>query len=83
MVLFVTLDATTPTSRLWLAHHHAHQIERCVTVRGRHVCRRCSLLYPAALVVLALSAVGLHWPAGLDAILLWTLPAPAVAEFIG
>jgi hypothetical protein len=83
----VTVDATspaaTPTGRLWLAHHHAHQTERCVTVRGRHVCRRCSVLYPAALVVLGLSLLGVHWPAGIDGILLWVLPAPAVAEFIG
>jgi hypothetical protein len=79
----VTLETTSPTSRLWLAHHHAHQTERCVTVRGRHVCRRCSVLYPAALAVLGLSLLGLHWPAGLDGILLWVLPAPAVAEFIG
>jgi len=48
MVLVMSLDATTPATRLWLAHHQAHQRDRCVTVRGRHVCRRCSLLYPAA-----------------------------------
>ena len=83
MVLDVTLQTIAPTSRLWLSHHQAHQSERCVTVRGRHVCRRCAVLYPAALVVLGLSLLGLHWPAGLDGVLLWALPAPAVAEFIG
>jgi hypothetical protein len=83
MLQAMSIDATTPATRLWLAHHHAHETERCVTVRGRHVCRRCSVLYPAALAALALSLLGLHWPAGADGLLLWVLPAPAVAEFIG
>jgi hypothetical protein len=79
----MSLDATAPVTRLWLAHHHPAQYERCVPLGRHRVCRRCAVLYPTAVVVMALSLAGLHWPALLDSALLWLLPAPAVAEFVG
>jgi hypothetical protein len=37
---------------------------------------------PAAILAAVLSAFGLHWAAALDPVLLWLLPAPAIAEFV-
>lgn len=68
-------------SLVW-AHHPPDQHERCVVVDGRYVCRRCSVLYPLAFLVLALSLSGLSWPSGWDRVLLLTLPIPAVAELV-
>jgi len=30
-----------------IAHHRTHQLDRCIKVRGLHVCARCAALYPA------------------------------------
>ncbi|HET6663331.1 MAG TPA: hypothetical protein VFG94_03700, partial [Acidimicrobiales bacterium] len=40
-------DDPTPLS---LSHHWPDEYDRCVTVGGRKVCRRCLVLYPTALV---------------------------------
>jgi hypothetical protein len=68
---------------MWLAHHFPDDYDRCVVIGGRHVCRRCGVLYPVALGVMALSLAGLHWPTALDPWMLWLLPLPAVVEFVG
>ncbi len=63
---------------MWLSHHDDDQLVRCIEVQGRHVCRRCAVLYPVALLVLGAIAIGLSIPT-------WTmfvLPIPAVVEFI-
>ena len=39
--------ADTP---MWLSHHWPSDYDRCAVVAGRHVCRRCLVLYPLALV---------------------------------
>ena len=67
---------------LVLAHHPPEAYERCIVVDGRHVCRRCSVLYPIAFAMLGLSLAGLHWPASLDRLLLLALPLPVVLEFV-
>lgn len=64
--------------RLWLSHHDDEHLIRCIEVQGRHVCRRCAVLYPIALLVLGAIAVGLSVPTWT----LFVLPIPAVAEFI-
>jgi hypothetical protein len=68
---------------MWLAHHFPDDYDRCLVIGGRHVCRRCAVLYPIALAVMALSLAGLHWPTAIDPWLLWLLPLPAVVEFVG
>jgi hypothetical protein len=70
--------ALTP---LWISHHYPEQYDRCVNIGGRHVCRRCLVLYPLALVVMVFSLVG-PWPGSIDGVLLVLLPLPAVAEFV-
>ena len=73
----------TSRAPLWLAHHHAHELNRCTVIGATHVCRRCLWSYPPAMLVLGLSLAGVHWPAGWDAALGWGLPLAGVADFIG
>lgn len=68
---------------MWLTHHWDDQLDRCVVIRGRRVCRRCSVLYPTSLVVAVLFGLGVGWPERLDPWFLWLLPVPAVVEFVG
>jgi hypothetical protein len=68
--------------RLWLTHHAAEQHDRCASVTGRLICRRCLFSYPIAITVMIAGLAGLHWPAISDPTLLWLLPAPAIAEFV-
>lgn len=71
--------ADTP---MWLSHHWPSGYDRCAVVGGRHVCRRCLVMYPVALVAgLAIGAAG-WWGSSLDGWLLWLLPLPAVVEFV-
>jgi hypothetical protein len=72
--------ADTP---MWLSHHWPSDYDRCAVVAGRHVCRRCMVLYPAALVAAVLASTGATWPDRLDGWLCWLLPLPAVVEFVG
>lgn len=72
-------EADTP---MWLSHHWPEQYERCAVVAGRHVCRRCLVLYPLALVAFVGVGLGTWWPHGLDPWLLWLLPLPGVVEFV-
>jgi hypothetical protein len=67
---------------LWLSHHRPAHLDRCVAVGGRHVCRRCLLLWPLTFAALALAMAGLRWPRSADGLLLVLLPLPAVAEFV-
>jgi hypothetical protein len=72
--------ADTP---MWLSHHWPADYDRCAVVAGRHVCRRCLVLYPAALVAALLASTGATWPDRFDVALCWLLPLPAVIEFVG
>ncbi|MEM9613134.1 MAG: hypothetical protein AAGA59_09375 [Actinomycetota bacterium] len=69
--------------RLWLAHHWPqHYHERCVTVGGRPMCRRCLALYPLAFLVAFTSAAGFApWPPALDPWPIWLLSIPATVAY--
>lgn len=69
--------------RLWLSHHWPDEYERCSIIGTRHVCRRCLVLYPLAVVTLVCSLAGLQpWPDSLDAWMIWLLCIPATVEFL-
>lgn len=68
---------------LWLAHHWPHDFHRCIEVRGRMVCRRCSVLYPLGILSAFVLANVASWPDGLDLWLVWLLPLPAFVELVG
>ena len=72
--------ADTP---MWLSHHWASEYDRCVRIGGRHVCRRCLVLYPMAAACAVLVRAGVTWPHRYDAWVCWLLPLPAVVEFCG
>jgi len=67
---------------MWRTHHHRDQYDRCVVIRGRHVCRRCITLYPTSLTVAALSLAGVVlWPVQYDLWLIWGLCLPGTVDF--
>ncbi len=66
-----------------LSHHLPHEHDRCVAIAGRHVCRRCLVLYPLAFAVMFLALGGTTWPERLDPALLLGLPIPVTVEFVG
>ncbi len=70
---------------LWLAHHWpAEYAERCITVGGRPVCRRCATLYPLGLTLAFLFATSvIPWPAGIDPAAIWLLSIPATIAYCG
>jgi hypothetical protein len=76
------MDAATEETPLWLSHHRADEYDRCVLLGGRHVCRRCIVLYPTAIVVGVVLGIAGPWPTELDPWLLWLLPLPSVIEFV-
>lgn len=65
---------------LWLSHHWPDDYDRCVVVGGRHICRRCLVLYPCAVAVaLVTLAAGVGFgPVATTMFVL--LPIPAVVE---
>ena len=68
---------------LWRTHHSPERYERCLVVRGRHVCRRCTWLYSVAFAVLFAGLFGVSpWPSSLDTWLVWGLALPATIEFV-
>lgn len=68
---------------LWRTHHWPEHYERCATIRGHLVCRRCSWMYSISFAVAFLGLVGVEpWPARLDGPLIWLLAAPATIEFV-
>lgn len=71
--------ADTP---LWLAHHWPSRYDRCIRVGGHHVCRRCAVLYPVAILVAFAAGLGLRWPESWDVWMYWLLPMPGVVEFV-
>lgn len=68
---------------MWRTHHWPDEYDRCTTIAGRHVCRRCLTLYPAAIATGVAFVLGLSlWPAALDPWLIWALCLPATADFV-
>lgn len=69
---------------LWLSHHADDELDRCTTVAGRHVCRRCAVLYPLAYTVGALAIVtGMNVGAAWVSVAVMLLPIPTVIEWCG
>ncbi len=66
---------------MWLAHHFPDSYDRCVVLAGRHVCRRCLVLYPLAFSVMFLTMSVAPASTEADRILMILLPLPAVIEF--
>lgn len=66
---------------MWLSHHWPSGYDRCAVIAGRHICRRCLVLYPVALTVAMAAGFGLRWPDEWDPWLLWALTLPGVIEF--
>lgn len=71
--------ADTP---MWLSHHWPTDYDRCAVVGGLHICRRCLVLYPVALVAGIAVGIGSWWPHELDPWVLWLFPLPGVIEFV-
>ena len=65
----------------WLSHHPWEHHDRCVVVGGRHVCRRCAVLYPVAVLTAAVVALSASESAAL-VWAMWLLPVPAALEWI-
>jgi hypothetical protein len=76
-----TILRPAPTPR-WLSHHHDDQLDRCLVLRGRHVCRRCAVLYPLALVTMVGLLLGGVAVGPVLLTLLWLLPLPTVLEWV-
>ena len=76
------VDVPRADTPMWLSHHWPEQYDRCAVIGRRHVCRRCLVLYPLALVAGIAVAVGSWWPHGLDPWVLWLGPLPGVIEFV-
>lgn len=77
-------DALPPVADtpMWLSHHWPEGYERCAVVGGMHLCRRCLVLYPGALVAGILVSLGSWWNSAWDPFVLWVFPFPGVVEFI-
>lgn len=71
-----------PDTPMWLSHHWPPDYDRCAVVAGFHVCRRCLVLYPLALVAGIAISIGGWWDHGWDPWVLWLFPLPGVVEFV-
>ena len=65
---------------MWMAHHWPSDYDRCVRLGGRHVCRRCAVLYPVAAAVTLAGLVGGATAAWVPWAML-LLPVPTVVEW--
>lgn len=68
-------------SPLWLTHHWPEQHERCIRLGPVKVCRRCTVLYPLAILV-AVVAVLSEPPAGVLLGAMWLAPLPMSLEWV-
>lgn len=78
-------DSSAPCP-MWLSHHHPDQYDRCVRVPGPggrvgHVCRRCAVLYPLALLSAVVVLLLDPPPTGL-VVAMWLLPLPVMVEWV-
>ena len=71
-----------PDTPMMLSHHFPEDYDRCAVVAGFHVCRRCLVLYPVALVAGVAISLGSWWPDSLNPWVLWLFPLPGVVEFV-
>jgi len=75
-------NTTSADAPVWLSHHQPGELDRCVVVAGRPVCRRCLVLWPLTFVAFVLAAANAVWPASADDLLLVVLPLPAAVEWV-
>jgi hypothetical protein len=75
-------DPPVADTPMWLSHHWPDGYDRCAVIAGRHVCRRCLVLYPVALVTGIATSIGGWWPHGLDPWVLWLGPLAGTVEFV-
>lgn len=75
-------DPPVADTPMWLSHHWPDAYDRCAVVGGLHICRRCLVLYPVALVAGIALSLGSWWSGALDAWVLWLFPLPGVIEFV-
>jgi hypothetical protein len=75
-------DIPVADTSMFLSHHWPEGYDRCAVIAGRHVCRRCLVLYPVALVVGIAVAQGTWWPHSLDPWVLWLGPFAGTVEFV-
>lgn len=71
-----------PDTPMYLSHHFPEDYDRCAVVGGLHICRRCLVLYPVALVAGVAISLGSWWPDSLNPWVLWLFPLPGVIEFV-
>ena len=67
-------------SYLFFAHHWPSESARCTSVFGHHVCRRCSILWPTALISSVLFSF-IDLSSLQSAVLIAILCVPATLEF--
>ena len=75
-------EPAQPDTPMYLSHHWPEDYDRCQVVFGLHICRRCLVLYPLAIVTAIAVGAGEWWPHGWDPWVLWLLPLPGVVEFV-
>ena len=75
-------DVPVADTPMWLSHHWPDGYDRCAVVGGRHVCRRCLVLYPVALVTGVAISMGSWWDQAWTPWVLWLGPLPGVIEFV-
>lgn len=75
-------DGPVADTPMYLSHHWPDQYDRCTVIGGMHICRRCLILYPVALVAGVLISLGSWWPEPLNPWVLWLFPLPGVVEFV-
>jgi hypothetical protein len=75
------MDRPATDTPMWLSHHWPENYLRCVRIGKRHVCRRCSVLYPIALLAMMV-ALALDVPTGAAVAAMWVLPLPMTLEWM-
>ena len=71
----------TPLGPLWLSHHYACDVDRCVQVGGAHVCRRCLAMFAGFIPAVVLLTSGFVAQPG-DIGLVMAMVAFAGYEFV-
>lgn len=66
---------------MWVSHHWPEHHERCFVAGRWHVCRRCAVLYPVA-VLTALVAMAVDPSRSVALTFMWVLPIPMTMEWV-
>ncbi len=68
-------------SSILLSHHSPEEQHRCIQVAGLSLCRRCTVLWPATVVVLLLQVTSHRFSARMEPLLV-VLALPATLDFV-